>query len=94
MCWLPLEQIPYTHNPAHITHRRYKVYDLATYSLLHALPSAGVTDVKMSGRLLLAVRAPGPQGLPLEAHSAENGQVNRCTCKHFVCACHVVLCCL
>ena len=40
----------------------YKVYDLASYRLLHALPAAGVRDVKMSGQLLVAVgdAAPAP----------------------------------
>jgi len=53
----------------------YKVFDLSDYRLLHALPSAGVRDVKMSGQLLAVVKGPGKQGLPLELVSAENGQV-------------------
>lgn len=51
------------------------MYDLATHALLFALPSAGVGDVKMSGRLLLAARAPKRGRLPLEVYSAENGQL-------------------
>lgn len=54
--------------------RSYRVFDLASYRLLHALPAAGVADVKMSGGLLLAVREAGAGVLPLEVYSAENGQ--------------------
>ncbi len=53
----------------------YKVFDLVDYRLLHALPSAGVRDMKMSGRLLAVIKWPGKDGLPLEVVSSENGQV-------------------
>ena len=62
----------HTHNP-----RSYNVYDLESYRLLHALPAAGLRDVRMSGALLAAVRggAPGESALRVEVISAENGQV-------------------